>query len=136
MVVKAHARRCSASIEPSPLSIRDGHLKHCFSHGQLGKGERGYKLRTPTNLPNFGGQGMYGDKVHAAVLASGDSETGITIHLVDEAYDHGQILTQTRVPVLSGDDVSTLAARVLKREHVFLVETLKEVVAGTLKLPK
>ena len=78
----------------------------------------------PALLPKHGGQGMYGDRVHAAVLAAGENETGVTIHVVDEEYDHGAIVAQCRVPVLPGDTVESLRERVLAREHTFLVETL------------
>ena len=73
----------------------------------------------PALLPRFGGLGMYGMRVHEAVLASGASETGITIHLVDGDYDRGAILAQCRVPVLPDDSPGSLAARVLAREHSF-----------------
>src|SRR5262249_35467107 len=62
----------------------------------------------PALLPAFGGKGFYGDRVHAAVLASGVEETGCTVHFVDEQYDHGAPILQRRVPVLPGDDVRTL----------------------------
>jgi phosphoribosylglycinamide formyltransferase-1 len=88
----------------------------------------------PALLPKYGGQGMYGQHVHAAVLAAGDAETGVTIHLVDAEYDHGRIVAQCRVPVQAGDTVETLAARVLAREHEFIVETLAAIVSGRVKL--
>jgi phosphoribosylglycinamide formyltransferase-1 len=74
----------------------------------------------PALLPAFGGKGMYGRRVHQAVLASGARESGATVHLVDEAYDRGAILGRARVPVLPGDDADTLAARVLEVEHRLL----------------
>jgi formyltetrahydrofolate-dependent phosphoribosylglycinamide formyltransferase len=74
----------------------------------------------PALLPAFGGQGMYGRRVHEAVLASGARESGATVHLVDEVYDRGTILGQARVPVLPGDDPDSLAARVLEVEHRLL----------------
>ena len=74
----------------------------------------------PALLPDFGGPGMYGERVHQAVLASGVRESGATVHLVDEAYDRGTILAQARVPVLPGDTPATLAARVLEQEHHLL----------------
>jgi phosphoribosylglycinamide formyltransferase 1 len=74
----------------------------------------------PALLPRFGGQGMYGRRVHEAVLASGARESGATVHLVDEVYDRGAILGQARVPVLPGDDPESLAARVLEAEHRLL----------------
>ncbi len=74
----------------------------------------------PSLLPAFGGKGMYGIRVHEAVLQSGVAETGCTVHLVDEEYDRGMILTQARVPVLPGDSAPVLAARVLELEHRLL----------------
>jgi formyltetrahydrofolate-dependent phosphoribosylglycinamide formyltransferase len=74
----------------------------------------------PALLPDFGGAGMYGEKVHAAVLASGARESGATVHLVDEEYDRGRILGQARVPVEPGDTPHSLAARVLEIEHRLL----------------
>jgi phosphoribosylglycinamide formyltransferase-1 len=74
----------------------------------------------PALLPAFGGRGMYGHRVHAAVLASGARESGATVHLVDEVYDRGAVLAQGRVPVLPGDTPESLAARVLAVEHRLL----------------
>jgi phosphoribosylglycinamide formyltransferase-1 len=74
----------------------------------------------PALLPAFGGRGMYGRRVHEAVLASGARESGVTVHLVDEVYDRGAILAQRRVPVLPGDTPERLAARVLELEHRLL----------------
>ena len=74
----------------------------------------------PALLPAFGGKGMYGRRVHEAVLASGARETGATVHLVDEAYDHGATLAQARVPVFPGDTPELLAQRVLEAEHRLL----------------
>ncbi|HSR90592.1 MAG TPA: formyltransferase family protein, partial [Gemmatimonadales bacterium] len=74
----------------------------------------------PALLPSFGGPGMYGLRVHQAVLASGAKVSGCTVHLVDEEYDRGPILAQSRVPVLPGDTAETLAARVLEAEHQLL----------------
>jgi phosphoribosylglycinamide formyltransferase 1 len=71
----------------------------------------------PALLPRHGGAGMYGIHVHEAVLESGDRETGVTVHLVDEEYDHGPVLRQVKVPVLPGDTPEVLAARVLEAEH-------------------
>lgn len=74
----------------------------------------------PALLPAFGGRGMYGPRVHEAVLASGAKESGATVHLVDEVYDRGPILAQARVPILPGDTAERLAARVLEAEHRLL----------------
>lgn len=81
----------------------------------------------PSLLPKFGGKGMFGINVHAAVLAAGETETGITIHRVTAEYDAGDILAQRKVPVMPGDTPEILAARVLEQEHIFLVEFLAEV---------
>jgi len=74
----------------------------------------------PALLPDFGGAGMYGHRVHAAVLASGATESGVTVHLVDEVFDRGEILAQEKVPVLPEDTPESLAARVLEAEHRLL----------------
>ena len=74
----------------------------------------------PALLPRHGGPGMYGPRVHEAVLAAGDRESGATVHLVDEEYDRGGVLAQARVPVRPGDTAATLAERVLKVEHQLL----------------
>ena len=78
----------------------------------------------PALLPAFGGPGMYGTRVHEAVIASGVPESGPTVHLVDEVYDRGAILAQRRVPVLAGDTPAALAARVLAEEHRLLPEVV------------
>jgi len=74
----------------------------------------------PALLPRHGGPGMYGRRVHQAVLDAGDQESGATVHFADEAYDRGEILGQGRVPVLPGDTAESLAARVLAVEHRLL----------------
>jgi len=90
----------------------------------------------PALLPKYGGLGMYGIHVHEAVIAAGDAETGVTVHLVDAEYDHGEILAQCRLPVLPGDTAETLAGRVLETEHTFLVQTLIDIVEGKIILPQ
>lgn len=70
----------------------------------------------PALLPAFGGSGMYGERVHKAVLEAGVDESGCTVHFVNEAYDEGPIILRRRVPVLKGDTVQTLAARVFQAE--------------------
>ncbi|MCR9248751.1 MAG: phosphoribosylglycinamide formyltransferase [bacterium] len=70
----------------------------------------------PSLLPRHGGQGMYGERVHQAVLQSGDQESGCTVHLCDGEYDHGRTLMQARVPVLANDTATELANRVLAAE--------------------
>jgi len=71
----------------------------------------------PALLPRFGGAGMYGLRVHEAVLASGETTSGATVHYVDEEYDNGPVVLQQTVPVLPGDTPASLAARVLAAEH-------------------
>ena len=84
----------------------------------------------PALLPAFGGPGMYGERVHRAVLASGAAVSGATVHYVDEEYDQGTILAQWPVPVLADDSVQSLAARVLKVEHVLYPRVIDAVASG------
>lgn len=89
----------------------------------------------PALLPKFGGQGMYGDRVHAAVLAANETESGATVHWVDEEYDRGGVVAQAKVPVLPSDDVAALASRVQAAEKALLVRTLNQLAQGEIKLP-
>ncbi|TDI61452.1 MAG: phosphoribosylglycinamide formyltransferase [Alphaproteobacteria bacterium] len=89
----------------------------------------------PALLPKFGGQGMYGMKVHRAVVEAGETESGVTIHLVDADYDTGPILAQASVSLALGDTPEDVAAKVLKIEHRFFSETLQRIVQGDIKLP-
>jgi len=79
----------------------------------------------PALLPKFGGEGMYGEQVHRAVLAAGESESGCTVHLVDAGTDTGPILLQRKVPVLPGDTPESLAERIHKEEHIAIVDAVK-----------
>jgi len=88
----------------------------------------------PTLLPKFGGKGMYGINVHTAVIEAKEKETGVTIHRVNAEYDSGEIVAQTKVAVAEGDTPETLAARVLEREHEFLVEVISDIVNGKIIL--
>ena len=88
----------------------------------------------PGPLPEFGGHGMYGRRVHEAVIAAGAAESGICIHLVDEEYDRGPVLARRAVPVEPGDTAETLEARVTALEPAFYVETLGRLIAGKLSL--
>jgi phosphoribosylglycinamide formyltransferase 1 len=81
----------------------------------------------PALLPAFGGEGMYGARVHQAVIASGAKESGVTVHLVDDEYDRGPIVAQWRVPVEPSDTPDKLAARVLNVEHVVYPRTVEMV---------
>jgi len=82
----------------------------------------------PALLPDFGGQGMYGERVHRAVLAAGRAVSGCTVHYVDEHYDHGPTIVQRECPVLPGDDERTLAARVFEQECIAYPEAIKKFV--------
>jgi formyltetrahydrofolate-dependent phosphoribosylglycinamide formyltransferase len=84
----------------------------------------------PSLLPFFGGKGMYGDRVHAAVLESGMRVSGCTVHFVDNEYDAGPILLQECVPVHPDDDVSTLAARVFELECRLYPEAIRMFAEG------
>lgn len=84
----------------------------------------------PALLPAFGGKGMYGMRVHQAVIASGVRVSGATVHLVDERYDEGAILAQWPVPVLPGDTPEMLAARVLAVEHRILPLAIEALARG------
>jgi phosphoribosylglycinamide formyltransferase-1 len=96
---------------------------------------RGRILNThPALLPRFGGRGMYGDRVFEAVLEAGEAESGVSIHLVDREYDTGPIVRQCKVPVLSGDSVGDLKARVRAREKDLVVETLAGIATGDIRL--
>ncbi len=79
----------------------------------------------PALLPKFGGEGMYGEHVHRAVLSSGDRESGASVHVVDEEYDRGPVVLQRTVPVLPSDSVESLSARVLKIEHELYPEAIR-----------
>lgn len=89
----------------------------------------------PALLPKHGGEGMYGARVHQAVIASGDRASGITIHLVDGEYDRGPVLAQRKVLLNPGDTAESLAARVHAAEPEFYVETLKRIDEGKITLP-
>jgi phosphoribosylglycinamide formyltransferase-1 len=88
----------------------------------------------PALLPKYGGKGMYGHHVHDAVIASSDTETGVTVHLVDKEYDHGRILAQARVPRYEADTSQTLGERVLRFEHVIYSQVLRDIQKGIMEL--
>ncbi len=88
----------------------------------------------PALLPLFGGKGMYGLKVHAAVLESGMKVTGCTVHFVDEQYDTGPIVLQQCIPVRDDDTAETLAARLLPIEHETYIEAVRLFVQGKLRV--
>lgn len=89
----------------------------------------------PGPLPEFGGQGMYGRKVHEAVLAAGATQSAIMIHLVDEEYDHGAEIARRIVDIAPGDTPESLEATIKAREPEFFLETLQGIVRGDIQLP-
>jgi phosphoribosylglycinamide formyltransferase-1 len=81
----------------------------------------------PSLLPKFGGEGMFGNKVHVAALAAGETESGCTVHFVDAGTDTGPIILQRRVPIMPDDTPETLAERIHKEEHIALVEAVARI---------
>ena len=88
----------------------------------------------PALLPAFGGPGMYGQRVHRAVIESGARVSGATVHFVNESYDRGRIIAQWPVPVFTSDDAGTLAARVLRVEHILYPRVVQGVAGGRFTL--
>lgn len=145
------ALHLSSATHPGPGALDRAIVAALEAHGidlvvlagymkKLGQGvlERysGRILNThPALLPKFGGKGMYGNRVHEAVLAAGERESGATIHLVDSDYDTGAVVAQVRVPVLPSDDAEALAERVKQAEKQLLIETLDALGRGELTLP-
>jgi phosphoribosylglycinamide formyltransferase-1 len=84
----------------------------------------------PSLLPRHGGKGMYGRKVHEAVLASGDKVTGCTVHLVDGEYDHGPVLAQREVQILEGDTVENLTEKVKAAERELYPQTIRNLLVS------
>jgi len=82
----------------------------------------------PSLLPKYGGKGFYGTKVHRAVIENNESESGCTVHIVNEEYDQGPVLAQKKVPVLKSDTPETLAKRVLEKEHELLPEVVAKII--------
>ena len=88
----------------------------------------------PALLPAHGGKGMYGERVHRAVLEAGEKTSGASVHLVDEEYDRGPVVAQAEVPVEPGDTPATLAARVLEAEHRLLPAVVIAAVEGRIRV--
>ena len=106
------------------------HVPHAVVHRYAGRIVNVH----PALLPAFGGPGMYGVRVHEAVLAAGVTVTGVTVHFVDEEYDRGTIIAQWPVPVLRGDDAQALAARVLRVEHLLYPRVVDAAAGGAVTL--
>lgn len=116
ILVQAWALEADVIVLAGFLSILEGPIVDSFAGRMINL--------HPALLPKFGGAGMYGEKVHEAVLASGETESGCTVHLVDSGTDTGPILLQRRVPVLAGDTAATLAERIHAEEHIAIVEAV------------
>ena len=140
------ARHLSATTEGSPeaadraiaeametagadLIVMSGYLRK-LGPETLGRFEGRVLNIHPALLPRHGGQGMYGRRVHEAVLRAGDTVTGATVHLVDGEYDHGPLLLQAEAPVLPGDTVESLQARVMALEPQLYLQVLASIVEG------
>lgn len=127
----AHAARLLAALEEHRIGlvVLAGYLS--LVPAEVVERFRGRMLNIhPALLPAFGGHGMYGMRVHRAVIASGVRVSGATVHRVDDRYDEGEIVAQWPVPVLAGDTPETLAARVLAVEHRILPMAVEAVARG------
>jgi len=87
----------------------------------------------PALLPQYGGPGMYGDRVHSAVIQNAEKESGITIHVVDPLYDHGQIIFQAKCPVTGSDTPETLASKIHNLEQLHFPKVADRYISQTLK---
>lgn len=112
---------------PIDLVIMAGFL-HLYLYPE--KWERRVLNIHPALLPDFGGKGFYGYRVHEAVLAAGAKESGCTVHFADHRYDRGSIVVQRRVPVLPGDTPDALAERVFREECIAYPEAILKVALG------
>jgi phosphoribosylglycinamide formyltransferase-1 len=115
------------------LVVLSGYLRHLGHRTLSGFAGRILNIH-PGPLPAFGGQGMYGRRVHEAVVAAGVAESGIVIHLVDEEYDRGPVVARRSVPVQPADTAESLEARITALEPAFFVETLQRIASGELEL--
>lgn len=116
------------------LVILSGYLRRLGSR-TLGRFHNRVLNIHPGALPQFGGEGMYGRRVHEAVIAAGVAESGIAIHLVDEEYDRGPILAQRAVPLAPDETADSLEARITALEPGFFLDVLRQIAAGELVLP-
>lgn len=118
-----------AALRDAPLVVLAGYLK--LVPAPVVARFRGRMINIhPALLPDFGGPGMYGHHVHEAVLASGATESGATVHFVDEVFDRGTIIAQEKVRIEPGDTPETLAARVLAAEHALLPKVVLALAKG------
>ena len=131
----ADARLCEAMEAAGvELIIASGYLRR-LGPKTLGRYRNRVVNIHPGALPAFGGEGMYGRRVHEAVIAAGVAESGVTIHAVDEIYDHGPVIAARAVPLEPGETAENLEARITALEPTFFVETLRRIADGELALP-
>lgn len=90
----------------------------------------------PALLPRFGGHGMYGRRVHQAVVDARETITGATIHLVDQEYDQGRIVASRETPIEPADDINAIERKVMQAECSLFIDTLRRIAAGQLQLPR
>ena len=90
----------------------------------------------PALLPKYGGQGMYGRRVHEAVAASGDAVSGASVHIVDGDYDHGPVVATLEIALAADDDAAAIEAKVTAAEPAFFVDVLRRIASGALVLPE
>lgn len=115
------------------LVVLAGYLR--FVPAEVTRSYRGRIVNIhPALLPAFGGAGMYGHRVHEAVIARGARVSGATVHFVDEEYDHGPIIAQWPVPVFGHDSAATLAQRVLAVEHALYPRVVQQLAEGIISL--
>lgn len=130
-----HAERLGALLSEFDIDlvVLAGYIR--LVPDQVVRDYRGRVLNVhPALLPAFGGRGMYGARVHQAVLDAGARLSGVTVHFVDTVYDHGAIIAQWPVPVVEGDSAESLAARVLRVEHLLFPRVVQAVAAGHVSL--
>ena len=122
-------RRLTAELESRDvdLVILAGYMKKIGTK-LLGSFQNRILNIHPALLPKFGGNGMYGMNVHRAVIAAGETESGPTVHIVDEKYDHGEIIAQMTVPVLQDDTPESLQKRILAKEHEIYPAAIQKLV--------
>ena len=112
-------------IEKTDYVVLAGYLS-ILSENFINKWNRKIINIHPSLLPKYGGKGMYGIKVHEAVIANKEKESGCTIHFVDNGIDTGEIITNVKVPVYENDTPEILQKRVLEKEHILLIEGIKK----------
>jgi len=152
-IARAHnipAHHCSQLRYPSEEAFADALARLFDQHGVTLIALAGYMKKIPSVviqryrnrilnvhpalLPAYGGKGMYGIRVHQAVIASGEKVSGATVHIVDEEYDRGPIVMQKRIDVHPDDTPESLAKRVLAVEHEIYPMAIKAFVEGRVKI--